>query len=313
MKLKSKLAKATILTCALAAVTAAFIVSPTVFMDGETASRAGGKAWMKALDGDKLLSQFSVPGAHNSGARFEPIRGTARCQHLTIPQQLNAGVRFLDIRCRHLNDAFAIYHGPIYQRLSFDDVLQNVFDFLAANRSETVILSVQEAQDARHNTRSFEATFDDYVAKNPSRWLLNQAIPTLGQARGKIVLLRRFDASKPIGIDASKWPDNAVFSSGHLRVQDVYQTPSIGAKWDAIVALLGETRATPIAPLTLNFTSGVQSLPLGIPSVTRVSDDINPRLAHFLAANPRGNFGCIIMDFSDSARCAAIYNSNGTL
>ena len=311
MKLQSKFVKAMALACAFVAATAAFIVSPTVFMDGKTASQAEGKAWMKALDGDKLLSQFSLPGTHNSGARFEPIRGTARCQHLTIPQQLNAGVRFLDIRCRHLNNAFAIYHGPIYQRLSFDDVLQDVFDFLAANPSETVILSVQEARSAQHNTRSFEATFDDYVAKNPARWLLDRAVPTLGRARGKIVLLRRFDAAKSCGIDASKWPDNSVFSSDDLRVQDVYQVADNGGKWDTIVALFGETCAVPNAPLTLNFTSGVQSLPLGIPSVTRVSDDINARLARFFAANPHGQFGCVIMDFADSARCAAIYKSNG--
>ena len=314
MKTKSKFAKAMVCLLAVAALTAAFVISPTVFWDGKTASksdvRAEGKAWMKSLDGGKRISQFSMPGTHNSGARLEPIRGTARCQNLTISQQLNAGVRFLDIRCRHVNDAFDIYHGSIYQHLNFGDVLRDVLDFLRLNPCETVVMSVKEEHVASGNSRSFEATFDAYVAENSSRWLLSSAIPTLDEARGKIVLLRRFGSGGAKGIDASNWPDNAIFSSGQLRVQDVYKVPDTAAKWSAIHSMLSQSRSDNAPQLRLNFASGVQSWPFGIPSVTRVSSDINPRLTQFFADRPRGNFGCVIVDFADAKLCAAIYRAN---
>ena len=68
-----------------------------------TGLTAAGNDWMSPLDGGLLLSQLSIPGTHDSGARFEPLSRTAKCQTLTIGQQLDAGARFLDIRCRHVN------------------------------------------------------------------------------------------------------------------------------------------------------------------------------------------------------------------
>lgn len=272
---------------------------------------------MELLDGDKLISQISLPGTHNSAALFEPIRGTAKCQNLTIPQQLDAGVRFLDIRCRHQSDAFAIYHGPISQHESFAGVINYATDFLRAHPSETIMLSVKEEYEAQNNTRSFEATFADTIARNPAPWLLDSTVPILNQARGKIVLLRRFESAQPLGIDASNWPDNAAFSHDNLRVQDIYRVSNTDDKWDSIELLLNQTRqnttrddaATP-PTLPLNFSSGVKAGLFGIPNVPSVAREINPRLSQFFASNTRGNFGCVIMDFADDKLCAAIYRTN---
>ena len=311
MKNNVKRAGATALLLALVAVAA--LLSPTVFVAGPAKSHesaAAGTRWMQTLDGTKLLSQFSLPGTHNSGALFEPIRGTAKCQNLNIPAQLNAGVRFLDIRCRHRNNAFDIYHGPIYQKDNFAGVVSDATDFLRVHPSETIILSVQETAGAENNTRSFEATFTDYIARNPAPWLLGSAVPTLNQARGKIVLLRRFDAATAPGIDAANWSDNSTFTSGNLRVQDQYQVGDSDDKWSSIENLLKQTRAEKNPPLTLNFCSGVKLGWLGIPNVPSVANEINPRLAQFFASQPRGNFGVVIVDFADPKLCAAIYRTN---
>lgn len=60
--------------------------------------------WMSALQDNVSLSQISVP-THDSGATVEFPSGTAKTQNLTIAEQLNIGVRFLDIRCRHIDDS----------------------------------------------------------------------------------------------------------------------------------------------------------------------------------------------------------------
>ena len=309
MKIRSRRGRA---VAALAVLALASLISPTVFAGHNKGAldAATGNDWMKSLDGNRRISQFSVPGTHNSGALFEPIRGVAQCQNLSIPAQLGAGVRFLDIRCRHQNDAFEIYHGPMDQRENFAGVIGYCRDFLRANPSETVIVSVKEEYEAQNNTHSFEATFDNTLARNPAPWLLGSTIPTLNQARGKIVLLRRFSSAKPLGIDASNWPDNQTFETKNLRVQDIYRVTDTDDKWNSIEKLLKQTRADKIPPLTLNFASGVQSGWFGIPNVPAVANETNPRLSQFFADNPRGNFGVIAMDFADAEKCAAIYRTN---
>ena len=139
---------------------------------------AAGNDWMSSLNSDLFLSQFSIPGSHNSMALFEPFSRTAKTQNLSLSDQLKAGVRFVDIRCRHLDNGFVIHHGSVYQRTNFDDVLNAVTSFLNANPSESIMMSVKEEHTPSGNTRSFAQTFDSYVAKNPSKWHLGSAIPT---------------------------------------------------------------------------------------------------------------------------------------
>src|SRR5688500_6812528 len=100
--------------------------------------------WMGSLSGSSLLSQFSIPGTHNSAARFEPFAGTAKCQNLTNSEQLNIGIRFLDIRCRHLDNCFTIHHGSVYQNINFDHVLNSCIEFLNSNPAETIVMIVKE-------------------------------------------------------------------------------------------------------------------------------------------------------------------------
>jgi 1-phosphatidylinositol phosphodiesterase len=272
-------------------------------------SLADATNWMTLLDSRLSLTQLSIPGTHDAGARLELIPGTAKCQELTLAQQLDAGVRFLDIRCRHVTNTFLIHHGMVYQNLTFDDVLADVTRFLAANAGECVILSIKQEYDPKGNTRTFEQTFDAYVAKAPERWLLSDRIPTLAEARGRIVLFRRFRAAKlPKGIDASVWPDNASFTAGALRVQDIYHVPDNGTKWAAIQSLLNEAKNGSSTTFYINFASGSQTT-LGIPSITAVSKDINPRLAQHLADTRHARLGIILLDFAEPALCAAIWQS----
>jgi 1-phosphatidylinositol phosphodiesterase len=271
--------------------------------------------WMGALDGSLKLSQLSIPGAHNAGARAEPLAGTSKCQNLSIGAQFEAGVRFLDVRCRHVKDGFAIYHGSFSQNLSFDDVLDGCWSFLKSHASECIVMSIKEEHVPENVTRSFEQTFEAYVKKQPAGWWLGAAVPTLDEARGKIVLLRRFSAAHaPKGLAASPWPDNTTFAinSGPARfkVQDKYKVPDKEAKWAAITNLFAEARAGPADTLYLNFASGYEPLLFGFPSITAVAGIINPRLAAYFAANASGRFGIVPMDFVEPETCLLIVRTN---
>ncbi|MFY0252531.1 phosphatidylinositol-specific phospholipase C [Chitinophaga sp. 30R24] len=271
--------------------------------------------WMGAIADNTSLTTLSIPGTHDSGARVEPIGGTAKCQDLTIRQQLDAGTRFLDIRCRHIGDAFAIHHGSIYQNMNFTDVLTACYDFLAANPTETIVMSVKEEYDPTNNTRSFEQTFDTYTQQQPSKWYLDNTVPTLGQVRGKIVLVRRFGASNtPKGIEATNWADNTTFTMNNpnstVRVQDQYVVPDNNGKWNGITNLFTEAKNGNPSVLYINFTSGYKSLIFSIPSITTVSNAINPQLNTYFNNNTHGRFGIIPMDFAAADRNTLIINTN---
>jgi 1-phosphatidylinositol phosphodiesterase len=250
--------------------------------------------WMGSLDDTKQISEFSIPGTHDSGAQFETIYGTAKCQKLSIEEQLYAGVRYLDIRCRHINNAFTIHHGVEYQNINFTDVLSSCTAFLKKNPTETIIMSVQEEYTPKNNDRSFEATFDSYVNKNRSLWYLGDAIPTLESVKGKIVLARGFKANKlPKGIYRQ--------DKTQVDSQNEYEVSDNGDKWRAIKAFAYEAKKGKKNKLYLNYTSGYESF-FGIPRIRSVSDAINPKVYDFFATNTSGRFGVIVMDFS-TAQC----------
>ncbi|TWV99510.1 phosphatidylinositol-specific phospholipase C [Chitinophaga pinensis] len=294
--------------------------APALRVENEVAVTAQAAAvamnsWMTSLADNTSLAALSIPGTHDSGARVEPVSGTAKCQDLTIAQQLEAGVRFLDIRCRHIGNAFAIHHGSIYQNLNFDDVLGACTSFLAAHPKETIVMSVKEEYDATDNTRSFEQTFDTYVQKYSSYWSTGATIPTLGQVRGKIVLVRRFGATAtPKGIEATSWADNTTFtisnSNATLKVQDQYVVPDNNAKWTNATNLFTESSTQSNNTLYINFTSGYKSLIFGIPSITTVSNAINPKINTYFTTNTHGRYGIIPMDFVNADRASLIVNTN---
>jgi len=273
-------------------------------------------AWMANVDDARGLAELSMPGTHDSGANFEPYPGLAKTQDLTIAEQLLAGVRYFDVRCRHVEDRFLIYHGAIDQNQSFDDVLASMFAFLDDHPSETLIVSIKEEAMSDHPTRSFEATFAAYVAQAPERWALEPVVPRLGDVRGKLVLLRRFDATAvPLGIDAAPWADSATFSIANgdasLRVQDEYMVSDNDAKWTAITALIEEARTADPSTLFLDYTSGFQMV-AGLPNITNVSTDIDARLDDLLAdpANAHARLGILVMDHVTASRAKAIIATN---
>lgn len=59
--------------------------------------------WTSKLRGDLLLSQVNIPGTHDSGTSKSALieAFSARCQSLTISAQLEAGIRFLDLRVKY--------------------------------------------------------------------------------------------------------------------------------------------------------------------------------------------------------------------
>ncbi|AJQ96025.1 phosphatidylinositol-specific phospholipase C [Gynuella sunshinyii] len=265
--------------------------------------------WMAQTDDSLPLSAMTIPGSHDSGAMYESIAGTARTQNLTISEQLHIGVRYLDIRLRHYEDALVVHHGAVYQHLNFDDVLVSVTDFLAAHPTETILMEVSEEYEAYNNTRSFEQTFVSYENNDLYRdfWWTHSYIPQLSEVRGKIVLLRRFRGSfwTSGGIDITPWADNAESDFYDTRnrpvhIQDYYvvKVTSNDNKWRAIEQNLNAAKNDTRGTLYINFSSGYRPI-LGIPNYPSVANDINNRLIDYFSplTGQKQHHGIIVSDF----------------
>lgn len=144
---------------------------------------------MSSLRDDQLLSEVTMPGTHNSMALYGGIY--AECQSWSLASQLRAGVRFLDIRLRHVDGNLTLHHGVSYQRAHFGQVLEGVADFLQEHPSEAVLMRVKEEFS---ETDNIYGPVVDYIHRYASWDLLwhSRLVPTMGEARGKLIILQDF-------------------------------------------------------------------------------------------------------------------------
>ncbi|MFF5422426.1 phosphatidylinositol-specific phospholipase C domain-containing protein, partial [Streptomyces misionensis] len=162
---------------ALAATATVFIGTGSAGADGRRALTT--QDWMAAVPDGTELRALTIPGSHDSGARYGGP--WTECQNTTIAEQLNSGIRFLDVRCRVTGGSFAIHHGASYQNMMFGDVLVACRDFLAAHPTETVLMRVKQ-EYSEESDATFRAVFDDYLDNRGWRPLfrIDGALPTLG-------------------------------------------------------------------------------------------------------------------------------------
>ncbi|ODV64568.1 phosphatidylinositol-specific phospholipase C [Ascoidea rubescens DSM 1968] len=159
--------------------------------------------WMKEVNGDNLVSKLSIPGTHNSAACHNALP-SVQCQDKNISDQLNNGVRFLDVRLsrnlssditttitnalptslfgnikipqnnkQNKNDDLVVIHGKFPVKLGgnvrFDEVLNQTYKFLDSNPSETVILSLKQEGQGEWNNDNDEfpkVIYNRYINKN---------------------------------------------------------------------------------------------------------------------------------------------------
>ncbi|KAK8877830.1 hypothetical protein M9Y10_004593 [Tritrichomonas musculus] len=256
--------------------------------------------WLSGIDGSKKINTLSIPGTHDSGARF---RGPfSQCQSLSILEQLLNGVRYLDIRCRHVKNCFMIHHTRKFQYLGFGSGVRDIiFDFLRDHPTEFVFVQIKPEYYDQENTRSFFETMKAYIDPYVDRFYLEETLPTLDQVRGKIVLLRRFESPiTPFGI-LLNFKNNSTFTSETsitARIQDEYKVKSLfhrQQKWDTFLSHLTEAKENEDEDkLFINFGSG--STTFCYPFST--ANFMTPKIGDYLKnQDPNSFVGIIMLDY----------------
>ena len=276
---------------------------------------AGYSQWMSKLNDNLKLTALSMPGTHNSCTYRTSgfFKGFVQCQSWDLKTQLSNGIRFLDIRCRRFHNEFKIHHGNFYMKMDFKEVQQQCVDFLVANPSETIIMSMKEEYKPEPaKQKSFQdillAYGDEVYQKTEKKfseyWYSGNNIPQLKDIRGKIIFLKRFtpgDKIPGIQIPKHNWVDNG-FSEFSLKdgtkvyIQDRYNPDSLGNKFGHVRQLLNQEvfNGDPNT-LYLNFCSATKP---PFKKIKDYSNYVNPALLTYIDEFVQfESNGITIMDF----------------
>ena len=211
----------------------------------EDRSQITGATWMSHLPSSTPMSALTIPGTHDSAAYTYswPFIAT---QTLDITAQLNAGIRYFDLRCGLRADVLEMVHGQAVLGLRLEQVLAEMYAFLAAHPSEALIAQIKRDRKDEKSTVHFAQAIANLISATPDHWRTANTTPLLGELRSRIQLFRRFENSPcspppphpPLpfayGIDVSRWQDNPTrpFTIVHpasnvaLTIQDHYSFPS---------------------------------------------------------------------------------------
>ncbi len=304
-----------------------------IWSAGTYPQRMDFKDWMSGFHDDTYLSELSIPGTHQSGATHNLLTpgnqvNLGKCQNTSIAEQLDAGVRFFDIRvkCTGNPQTFELWHGIVNQHQAYQNVLDAMVTFLRNHDQEVVIMRVKGENN--NGCTNFNTTFNSYLNNTVpgttrtyrSFFYNRNDVPKLGQARGKIVLLRT--VGNISGMMSSGWANNTKkdtksvtfrgLGSGDFVVQDFYEINSLlntkliekgnvfGDRFDEAVNAYNpgnsNTNFNGVKTMYLNHSSGASAIGDTRPVANYMYNIVNGKLN---GVSSRSRCGIIAMDFID--------------
>ncbi|KDR81865.1 hypothetical protein GALMADRAFT_59649 [Galerina marginata CBS 339.88] len=239
----------------------------------------------------------------------------SQCQSPSTPlsTQLHGGIRVIDIRLAVVPPPSPIsapltatqeliaYHGLWPQQTPFTAILNDVYTFLTSpiGAKETIVMSIKQEDFAVTPAPLFSQLVRDTIVRGPGgwyesneskttgegvnkgMWFLENRIPTLGEVRGKVVMLSRFGGNgdgwegglEGIGIHPTTWPDSLkdgfewTLKDTLVRTHDWYAIPTFFSIPEKVrlgtANLIPPADATqPVLPITY-FSAA--SFPLAFP------------------------------------------------
>jgi 1-phosphatidylinositol phosphodiesterase len=162
-------------------------------------NQVNSRNWMSKIDDNTIITNLSIPGTHNSGTSGykwpDPCIKYARCQELNILEQLQCGVRFLDLRIALVGkkEVLRITHGKCRTTfLTLSDAFKQIAEFLYENPTEAVIclLRVEEGDKEKVGMAIDDYIYDQHHGGVQFDPYDKNALPTLKECRGKWVYWR---------------------------------------------------------------------------------------------------------------------------
>jgi hypothetical protein len=252
-------------------------------------------------------------------------------QHVGFAAQISYGVRVFDLRIganyNPFSSDYGLYHGPFQLPDYVSDVVNTIKTHLTNNATEFVILLLKfEPWHGLDWSDNFNTKLNNWLGDflfrrpthnqlpNPNRW------PTVGELRGKVMVMSRFKKPHAHHYDTRAWQGNSgsialndVGGGLSMCVQDLYDKPGQVTKENAIKASLtaaklsGRTQHNKTL-LHVNFTSYVVNFAQPRDTGDTLNGWMNNVVGSFLPMT-----GLICIDAAKSDIVSHIYNQNQSL
>ena len=216
-----------------------FSLTFTLTVTANAATVYQGASWMASVPDDTPLDQITLPATHDSGtfnirygqdhrsvlsslryikqsatqttdfgalipSFLSPVveyyqRQAGQCQTLSIQEQLDAGVRWLDLRYRYESGSFTVCHGNFtddlmvckcyeedgLHRLTLKSIFQTMSDFIAAHPTEVLMFTLgnEGGEEGEYVDKALAALKASFPVIQSGDYLDTE---TLGSLRGNI-------------------------------------------------------------------------------------------------------------------------------
>jgi len=263
--------------------------------------------WMEAIEDGRKVCNITIPGTHDTCSRYGG--DLVQTQSLSVIAQLNAGIRFLDLRCRFYKNNLSIVHGIVPQRIDLTGVLNQVTDFLKTWPTEGVVMSIKEEGKAEDNDKDLtfdqllystcKPFFEEFFVTSPGTSPATSL--TMGELRGKICMFQRFEGVWPYV--AILWDD--------CEKQDSFNVPTmfqIKDKWHKIRDKLEVVKAD--NAFLINFLSGVSAGCYPYTVAQKTNEDTMDWLNQHTNSGFEFGHGIIVADFVSYGLIQSIIDVN---
>jgi len=160
------------------------------------------QSWMANISDEALVKDIAIAGSNDAG--LSTASRSAKTQHFTTGQQLDMGVRYLELNVRKKGDDLLAFYGS-HTGESIDDVLAGVLAFLKAHNTETVILDFagfnnQPQQQLLELIKKYFVPNGSYtyIVRNIATSVLDSEFfdtLTLSRARGRVIVFMDGDGN----------------------------------------------------------------------------------------------------------------------
>ncbi len=191
--------------------------------------------WMSKLSDNLTINEMSIPGTGNSMS-YGNYTDFSLTQSMDLKTQLESGIRFLDLSVNYNGDLdFRVVNGLVDLNTTLVDVLEDVSEFLNYNREEVVLVKISknnsESKDFGYSIRRAieNANLDRYIFDGSKNYN-----PTLGEARGKIIILADYTGNTWRAIPYKR--NTEIQDNNYLTTNwDLY------SKWEKVKEFLNKT------------------------------------------------------------------------
>lgn len=252
------------------------------------------------------ICSLTLPGTHDTMTSTceDPYY---RTQELDLAEQLEHGVRFLDLRLRR---EMVAAHREWVSGITADSILSTLREHLAAHPRDFIIARVQNANEAKDDYEAYGRALLGLVEGyqdlfwRPRHTPQGTVWPTLGTVRGKVVALE----CSPAGFGltrlasgqwwAAPWHDNP-----GIILQDDWDGPEVSSKRRQVEDLYHHRGD--LHRLVLNHVSATNGEPADPRSY---AEQLNPQVLTMLSKEP--GRGVLILDFATPELVEAVWRAN---